>query len=108
MSGLRVYAGVLMGKYLSNSPIAYTPEGWPVFPYQDSGGVLRYVACGPNGETRYVLPNGQPLGSGGDLAAGAMLGGLVGALVGPAAIVVGAIAGGILFFALRKRKDASA
>lgn len=84
-----------MGHYITPNPINHSPEGWPIFLFEDDQKHLHYVVVLPDGTPRFCDQQGRPRSKPPTDAwvGGAILGGLLGALAGPMGAAVGALVG---------------
>ena len=93
---------ISVGPY--KEPIGESPDGYPIYIYQNPAGELHHVVEMPDGKVVYADASGRIGYPVDNRFTGAMLGGIGGALVGPAAAVIGAVLGAVVGHSLTHKK----
>lgn len=86
-------------RYVSETPLGHNRVGWPFYAVEDEAGRLHYVVVTPDQRVLFCDAAGEPLPTAtkrnpqaDGAAAGALIGGMLGAAVGgPAAVLLGLI-----------------
>ena len=84
-------------------PIGESLDGYPIYIYQNPTGELHHVVVMPDGKVVYADASGRIGYPVDNRFTGAMLGGIGGALMGPATAVIGAVLGAVVGHALANR-----